>query len=131
MQETRRQRLAAVIQQELSTVIARQVKDPRVPLVTITQVDVAQDGSHAVVAISILGGDPGPDASEAEVKAAESRMAEALKGLNSATPFLRRHLATALTIRHIPTLQFREDRGLANTNRVHELLRKIGDQSSS
>jgi ribosome-binding factor A len=125
MQETRRQRLAAVIQQELSTVISREIKDPRVPPLTLTQVEVTSDGSQATLYVMLLGSDPGPEGTEAEHKRAAKRTAEAIAGLNSASGFLRRHLAAVLTIRHIPTLIFREDRGLANTNRVHELLKKI------
>lgn len=127
MQETRRQRLAAVIQEELSVVVPKEVKDPRVPPVTFTSVEVAQDGSHAVVMVAILGGaagghDGAPPLSD---KGAQQRMQDCLDGLNSASGFLRRHLARILTVRHIPSLAFKEDRGFENTQRVHELLKKI------
>ena len=55
MQETRRARLQAVIQEELSVVVPREVKDPRVPSVTFTQVEVTQDGSQATVFVADLG----------------------------------------------------------------------------
>lgn len=131
MDSTRRARLAAVIQQELSQVVSREVKDPRVPAVTFTRVEVTQDGSQATVFIAILGGaqgghDGAPPLSE---QGAKNRMQDCLDGLGSASGYLRRHLAGVLTVRHIPSLIFKEDRGFENTNRVHELLKKISDSS--
>src|SRR3954454_3463475 len=113
MQATRRMRLQAVIQEELSQVVPREVKDPRIPSVTFTAVEVTQDGSQATVFVSILGGaesstEGTPPLSE---KGAKNRMQDCLEGLASASGYMRRHLAKVLTIRHIPTLVFREDRG--------------------
>src|SRR4051812_25794761 len=119
MQETRRQRLQSAIQEELSQFVSREVKDPRVTMVTFTEVQVAQDGSHATVFVSILGN------SQQEPNVADKRMADCLKGLEAASGFIRRHLARALTVRHIPTLSFKEDRGLVNATRVHELLTQL------
>ncbi len=129
MQETRRARLAAVIQQELSVVIPREVKDPRVPTITITNVEVTPDGGQATVYVNILGS----HGTLSNEKAARKEMQECLVGLNSAAGFLRRHIAGVLTIRHIPTLIFREDKGLANANRVYDLLKQISkdDQATT
>lgn len=120
MQATRRARLESVIQQELSIVVPREVKDPRVPSVTFTGVEVTPDGSQATVMVAILGG-----SGELSEDMARQRMRDCLAGLRSASGFLRRHIAKALTIKHIPTLIFKEDRGLENVTRVHELLKKI------
>jgi ribosome-binding factor A len=129
MQATRRMRLQAVIQEELSMIVPREVKDPRIPSVTFTAVEVTPDGSQATVFVSILGGAQAgteglPPLSE---QGAKNRMKDCLDGLTSASGYLRRHLARVLTIRHIPTLVFREDRGFENALRVHELLKKISD----
>lgn len=129
MQETRRMRLQAVILEELSTVVPREVKDPRVPPVTFTAVEVSQDGSQAIVFVSILGGahgghDGAPPLSD---KGAKLRMEDCIAGLTSASGYLRRHLAKILTVRHIPSLIFKEDRGFENAIRVQELLKKISD----
>lgn len=113
MQETRKARLASVIQQELSVTI-RELKDPRIPSITVTQVDVADDGSFATVYVTILGG-----AKDRE------EMKECLDGLTSSAGYLRRHLAKILTIRHIPSLAFKEDKGLDNAARVFDLLKQI------
>src|SRR3954452_10396126 len=131
MQETRRKRLQAVIQDELSQVVPREVKDPRVPPVTFTDVEVSHDGSQATIFVSILGGaqgghDGAPPLSE---KGAKQRMQDCLDGLTSASGYLRRHLARVLTVRYIPSLVFREDRGFENPIRVHELLKNISSNS--
>jgi ribosome-binding factor A len=68
------------------------------------------------------GHDGAPPLSE---KAADLRMKDCLAGLASASGFLRRHIGRVLTVRHIPTLIFREDRGFENAIRVQELLSKI------
>lgn len=127
MQNTRRMRLQSVIQEELSVVVPREVKDPRIPAVTFTEVQVTQDGSQATVFVAILAGaqaglDGAPALSD---EAAKKRMKDCITGLTSASGFLRRHLARVLSVRHIPTLIFKEDRGFENSIRVHELLKKI------
>src|SRR5690606_27492977 len=127
MQPTQRARLQSVIQAEPSTLIARNVKHPRVPPVTLTHVDVTPDGSQATNSISILGS----QGTLSEDPKAQEEMKECLKGLNSAAGYLRRQIASALTIRHIPTLIFREDRGLANANRVYDLLKGISSEDPS
>ena len=129
MQETRRARLAAVMLEELSTVIPRELKDPRIPSLTITRVEVAPDGSAATVFVMRLGAGFATDADGKpfDEEANRKEMQGALDGLASASGFLRRHLAKILTIRHIPTLTFKEDRGFENTIRVHELLKKINE----
>ena len=58
-------------------------------------------------------------------QAQRARMQDCIKGLTSASGFLRRHLAKVLTTRHIPTLSFKEDRGFVNSFRVQELLNQI------
>lgn len=115
MQKNRLARLASVIRQEVAMIVSREVNDPRIPSVTFTHVEVVDDGSQATLSVMILGG-----------KTSERQMSECLKGLESSAGFLRRHLAKILTIRHIPTLLFKEDKGLDNVLRVNELLKEIG-----
>jgi ribosome-binding factor A len=120
-------RLQSVIQDELSLVVSREVKDPRVPTVTFTAVEVTPDGSQATVFVTILGGaqgghDGAPPLSEQNAKL---RMKDCIDGLTSASGFLRRHLARVLNVKYIPILIFREDKGIENSMRVHELLNQI------
>jgi ribosome-binding factor A len=132
MDTTRRARLAAVIQQELSVTVPK-LKDPRIPNVTFTQVEVTQDGAQATVWVAILGGAQGGHDGTAPLSDEEGnlRMKDCIDGLVSASGFLRRHLAKALTVRHIPTLIFKEDRGFENAIRVQQLLSEINTPDSS
>lgn len=128
MQETRRQRLQAVILEELARVIPREIKDPRVPSLTITSVEVTPDGGQATVNVSILGSSSVNHDDPEEEKKARQEVKECLKGLSSASGFLRRHLAKILTVRNIPTLIFKEDRGFQNTIVVNDLLKQISKE---
>jgi ribosome-binding factor A len=123
MQPNRRARLGSVILEELSQVI-RTLKDPRIRPITVTRVELTPDAGMATVFVTLLGYDP---------DAADQRraMRETIEGLASASGLLRRHIASALTTRTTPALQFKEDRGLANASRVHELLRELDAEKSA
>lgn len=128
MQETRRQRLESVIQEEVSLLIQRELKDPRVSaLTTITRVNVSSEGDHATLWVSILDVSETPE----EAEAADQRLDECVVGLISAAPYFRRHLAKILHLRYIPTLAFKADRGLRNSQRVGELLKQISSEKKS
>lgn len=86
-------RIADQIQRDLSEIITRELRDPRVGLVTLTAVEVTPDYAHAKVYFTTLG-------SEAE---------SAGKGLNHAAGMLRNHLFKRLHIHTVPTLHFLHD----------------------
>lgn len=117
MEATRKARLESLILEELSRLISRELKDPRVPPLTLSSVKLTQDAKQATILVLILG----------EQSPNRDQMKNCLEGLMSAAGFLRRHLAKALTVKHIPSLVFKEDRGLENTIRVEELLKKISE----
>ncbi len=87
-------RIADQIQRDLSELIAREVKDPRVGLVTLQAVEVTPDYAHAKVFFSVMSGDP----------------EQAGEGLNQAAGFLRNALFKRLHIHTVPTLHFVFDR---------------------
>ena len=87
-------RVADQIQRDLTELIARELKDPRVGMVTIQAVEVTPDYAHAKVFFSLLVGDP----VACEV------------GLNQAAGFLRAGLFKRLHIHTVPTLHFQFDR---------------------
>jgi ribosome-binding factor A len=91
----RSSRVAGQLQRELSELIRREVKDPRVRLVTVTKVDVTRDLSHAKVLFSVLGQD-GPQP-------------EVLAALQHAAGYLRHLLGKMLKMRSIPELHFAQD----------------------
>ncbi|MBC7703343.1 MAG: 30S ribosome-binding factor RbfA [Rhodoferax sp.] len=87
-------KVADQIQRDLTELIARELKDPRVGMVTIQSVEVTPDYAHAKVFFSVLVGDP---------KACEI-------ALNQAAGFLRNGLFKRLHIHTVPTLHFLFDR---------------------
>jgi ribosome-binding factor A len=107
---TRVPRLDALLQQEISALVAREVHDPRVGFVTITRVDVSPDLRHATVWVSLIG------------QPAERR--ETLRALGRAMPFLRRRLGE-LRLRRIPELHLREDATLERGTRVLHLIDEL------
>jgi ribosome-binding factor A len=108
----RRARLAAVIEQVVSELLQRQIKDPRVVgMVSITRVEVSQDISHARIHVSVLGTD-------------EERQST-MRALERARGFVRSRLGGELTIRHIPDVQFVLDRSIEEGDRVIALLNKL------
>ncbi|HEX9729800.1 MAG TPA: 30S ribosome-binding factor RbfA [Gemmatimonadales bacterium] len=107
----RPERLAALVRETLARAIATLVKDPRVGFVTLTDVTVTPDGSHATVLVSVLG--------------AEEDKQRALEGLDSAKGFLRSHLASVLTLRVVPDLTFRLDRGVEHAQRIDQIIHQI------
>ena len=114
----RPERLAALIQQVIADALTTRVKDPRVGFVTVTDVTVPPDVQHAVVRVSVLGG--------------EDEKRRALEGLESARGFLRSHLAQQLTLRVAPELRFELDRGIEHARRIDEILDQLKhDESGS
>lgn len=107
----RPQQLGEVIRAEMSDLLQREMRDPRVELVSITDVEVSHDLKYARIYFSRLG-------SEAERQ-------ETLKALQHATAYLRRLLAGRLTIRSVPEIEFRLDSSLANGERVMRLLNEL------
>lgn len=91
----RNRRIAEQIQRTLSELMRREIKDPRLGPVTITEVRVSKDLGHAKVFYSVLGGSRDPALTQ-EI-------------LDSAADFLRGPLGRALGLRHSPQLRFELD----------------------
>lgn len=115
MSKRRQHRVADLIQRELSDIVQRRVKDPRLEGLTITGARVSPDYSYADVHFYRLGGDP---------KALE----EALEGLESARGFIRRELAGRLRIRHTPELRFHLDESIDYGDHIESLLAQIHEE---
>jgi len=114
----RTERIAEQLRAEIARALRQEASDPRLSLVTLTRVDVAPDLSNAVVYWSVL------DARGADEA---GRIEEALDGLESASPFLRRKLAHALPLRRMPELRFRYDPSLELGSRTLSVLASIED----
>jgi len=104
-------RVADQIQRDLTELIARELKDPRVGMVTIQAVEVTPDYAHAKVFFSLLVGDP--------VQTAE--------GLNQAAGFLRAGLFKRLHIHTVPTLHFHFDSSVEHGIEMSRLIDQAVD----
>jgi len=113
----RPEQVAEIVRQVLAEAITREVRDPRVGLITLSRVTVSGDLSHAQVYVMAPG--------------EEEDRQRALEGLRSAAGFLRTRIAKALATRTIPELHFELDRGLEHAARINAMLadlkREAGD----
>ena len=108
MSSIRQARVGEMIRRDLSEILQKEMRDPRLALVSITSVDVARDFTVAKVFVSAIG--------TREEKAA------ALKALQGASGYLRGRLGRMLEIRTVPQLAFRYDAGIDRGIRMFELL---------
>ncbi|MCK6421517.1 MAG: 30S ribosome-binding factor RbfA [Aquabacterium sp.] len=100
-------RIADQIQRDLAELI-RELKDPRIGMVTLSSVEVSPDYAHAKVYFSLLVGDPG----------------ECEAGLNEAAGYLRNGLFKRLQIHTVPTLHFQFDRTTEHAAELNALIRQ-------
>ena len=117
MTSRRQRQVAELLHQEISLLIQRRARDPRLGFVTVTDVEVTPDLRLAHVYVSILGGDD-------EVK-------QTLEGLKHAANFFRHELSASLSLRYVPELSFRLDTSLEQGLRIDRLLDSLPDETPS
>ncbi len=106
----RKNRVADAIKEEVSGLLRRGLKDPRIGFVTITDVEVSSDLRQARVFYSVVGG--------------EDERAATRKGLDSATGFVQSHVGKQLRLRNTPIIEFRYDPSLEQAARIERLLKE-------
>ena len=104
----RLQRVNQLIREEISHLIQRELKDPRLGFVTVTEVDVAKDLRTAKVYVSVLG--------------SETQWQSSLQALESARGFIRSWLLPRLRLRAVPHLTFLPDRSMAHAAHIQTVL---------
>ncbi len=108
----RTERLNHLLRQEITELLQREVKDPRLAvMVSVTRVAVSADLHYARVYVSVMG-------SEEEKKGL-------LAGLHAASGFIRRELAGRLTLRHTPELTFVYDDTMERAGKVIQLIDQV------
>jgi len=110
---SRTSRFSEVVMRELALMLQREISDPRVGMVTVSHVDVTADLKYAKVYVTRFNGFE-----------SEQDAAECIKGLNSASGYLRRGLASRVKLRNIPELLFVYDKTLENGFKMDELIAK-------
>lgn len=98
------------MQRELSGLLQREIRDPRVGMVTITSVDVSPDLSHAKVYFTMLG---------------KEHLEETTRGLQRAAGFLRTQLAHRMKMYTTPELRFVYDESVERGDRISQLIDSV------
>jgi ribosome-binding factor A len=114
MQTQRQQRLNKLFREEISEMVLRHLKDPRLGMLTITEVNTAPDLSTAVVYISAQGDKEAREAT--------------LEGLKSAAGHIRTELSKKIHLRRIPELLFRLDLAQERGDRILDLLDQVSQE---
>ncbi len=108
----RAERVSDQMKQEIADILMRKIKDPRVGFVTVTEVDLADDLRNAKVFVSVYG----------------AEKAATLKGLDSASAYIRSELGKRMRMKYIPELLFRFDDSVERGAHINELLHEIQEK---
>ena len=120
--ERRNERVNSLILKEVSELLQRQVKDPRLgDFVTVTEVITSPDMKHARIFVSRLC------TSENKKKEQE----ETLLALSSASGFMRRELSKKIRLRHIPELTFEWDDSLERGDRLLRMINEVCEDKTT
>jgi ribosome-binding factor A len=115
MSSRRRQQVADLIRDEVSEILAMEMKDPRLGMVSITRVEMSPDLRYATIHTSVYG--------------EEEEQQETLQALSGASGYIRRLLAPRLRIRHIPSIRFRLDHSMEHAEQITRTLNEIQPQA--
>jgi ribosome-binding factor A len=114
-QKHHRERLEEALREEIETMVEGELADPRIGLVNVSKVELAEDGRSARVYVEVEGDDAEADRS--------------LEGLTGAVGFIRHELSERLHLRRAPELFFHLDRSLKHEARINELLNRAKKKS--
>jgi len=112
----RHDRVQEALRQEISTIIQKEIRDPRIGFLTITRVELTKDLRYAKVYFTILG----------ETK--DKHLA--LKGLNSAKGYIKGVIAEKIKLRYTPEISFKIDESLDHTRQVLDILERLRKERS-
>jgi ribosome-binding factor A len=111
MGQVRLDKIQELIKQEVSTMILRELKDPRIGFATITRVEVSGDLRHAKLFVSIMG--------------SEEQKSQTWEGLKSSLGFIRSELGKRIRLRYTPEITMQLDTTLDHSVKIQELLDKV------
>ncbi|CCU79248.1 Ribosome-binding factor A [Halanaerobium saccharolyticum subsp. saccharolyticum DSM 6643] len=111
MANKRAVRVGELLKEEISQIVLREMKDPRIGFVSITDVEVSGDLRHAKVFISVYGTDKEKE--------------ETLNGLQQAQGFVRKLVGERVKIHHTPEIIFRYDDSIENGVHISEIIKDL------
>tara|TARA_B100000953_G_scaffold90119_1_gene73439 strand:+ start:120 stop:464 length:345 start_codon:yes stop_codon:yes gene_type:complete len=111
MRYKRSERVQGLLLKEISALIQRGLKDPRIGFATVTSVDLSDNLKHAKIYISVLG--------------TESEQNDTIVGLTNASGFIRGSLGKSLDLRHIPALEFVLDETPKHVAKINKIIDEL------
>lgn len=114
MGSLRSSRVAEEIKKEVSVIISRELKDPRVGFVTVTGVEVTNDLRYAKIFVSVLGSEEDEERS--------------LAALNNAKGLIRSEIGKRIRLRFAPEITFIVDKSLEKGARINQLLAQVNNE---
>ena len=111
MSQRRQQRVAEEIKRRASVFIMEQLKDPRLGFLTITDVEINSDLTHATIFVSVLGD--------------ETEQAQTMEALKRAKGLIKRDIGDWLRIRTVPEIVFKEDHSIERGTRILQLIKGL------
>lgn len=114
-------RLAEEIRKITGSMILFELKDPRLKdkMVSVSGVDVSDDGSYATVYLSVLGKSISDDADEHEKE-------DILNAMKSASGMIKREIGKSIKLRHVPELRFKIDNSIEYGRHMSKIIDSLG-----
>ncbi len=110
----RMDKINQMMKREVSDIIQKELKDPRLEFVTITEAKVTKDLQHAKIYYSVLGN--------------QEKMEKAAEGLNSARGFVRKLVGQRIRMRYTPDIEFVFDQSIEYSARIEAALEEINHE---
>ncbi|MBE2895317.1 30S ribosome-binding factor RbfA [Pasteurellaceae bacterium HPA106] len=110
---SRSQRVAQEIKKEIAVILQREVKDPRIGMVTVSDVELSRDLEHAKIFVTFLFDQD------------ESAVQKGMQGLHEASGYIRTLLGKAMRLRVVPELRFEYDNSLVEGMRMSNLVTQV------
>ena len=117
MSQLRVEKVQELMKQEISEIILRELKDPRIGFVTVTSVECTGDLREAKVYVSIMG--------------SEKQIRDSWQGLMSSLGFIRREIGHRIRLRFTPELTFALDKSLDYSAHIQKLLNDIKSEETA
>jgi len=111
MRFKRSERVQELLLKEISTLIQKELKDPRIGFSTVTTVELTNNLKHAKIYISVFG--------------TESEQRDTITGLTNASGFIRGSLGKNLNLRYIPVLEFILDETAKRVARINKIINEL------
>ncbi len=111
------EKLQELIKQEMSKMLLKELKDPRIGFVMVTDVEMTGDLREAKIYVSVMGG--------------EEQVKSSLEGLNSALGFIRREIGHRIRLRFTPEISFALDTSLDYGDHIQKLLLQVEGENKN